>query len=125
LLKESGFDLIDKKDPAIYLKAVKNETEIHNTLKAHLRDGLIMTRFMKWLKENVQSGNLTEAGAASCRDHLRLSAENNLGLSFETISGYGPHGAIVHYAVTPETDIPLEPRGLYPVDSGGHYLEGT
>ena len=125
LLKESGFDLIDKKDPAIYLKAVKNETEIHNTLKAHLRDGLIMTRFMKWLKNNVQSGDLTEAGAASCLDHLRLSAENNLGLSFETISGYGPHGAIVHYAVTAETDIPLEPRGLYLVDSGGHYLEGT
>ena len=84
-----------------------------------------MTRFMKWLKENVQSGNLTEAGAASCLDHLRLSAENNLGLSFETISGYGLHGAIVHYSVTPETDIPLEPRGLYLVDSGGHYLDGT
>ena len=58
-------------------------------------------------------------------DSMRREAIHSLGLSFNTIAGYGPHGAIVHYAVTPESDIPLEPRGLFLVDSGGQYLEGT
>lgn len=125
LLEKSGAVLIDGEDPALVLKAVKNETEIQNTRRAHIRDGVVMVRFMKWLKENVSSGKLTEAGAASYLDQLRRDAQNSLGLSFETISGYGAHGAIVHYSVTEETDIPLQPHGLYLVDSGGQYLEGT
>ena len=105
---------------------MKNETEISWSKKVHIKDGVIMVRFMKWLKEQIQNGHsLTEASAAAYLDGLRKAAPGNLGLSFETISGYGPHGAIVHYAVTKETDIPLKAQGLYLVDSGGHYIEGT
>lgn len=125
LLENAGAVLIDKADPAVYIKSVKNEIEISRTREAHRKDGLVMVRFMKWLKEQVGRENLTEAGAAAYLDSLRRNTEGNLGLSFETISGYGAHGAIVHYAVTAESDIPLKPKGLYLVDSGGHYLEGT
>lgn len=125
LLEKSGVHFVFARDPAVGLKAVKSDTEIDQTRKAHIRDGVIMVRFMKWLKEQPKDGSLTEASAAAYLDALRRDAKGNLGLSFETISGYGPHGAIVHYAVTEETDIPLEPHGLFLVDSGGHYLDGT
>lgn len=125
ILKDTGAKLIDRPDPVQSLKAVKNDVEIRQTRSAHLTDGLIMTRFMKWLKETVQTETLTEASAAAHLDAMRQDAPGSLGLSFETIAGYGPHGAIVHYAVSEESDIPLEPCGLFLVDSGGQYLEGT
>lgn len=126
ILKEGGASILCSPDPVTGFKAAKNETEISWSKKAHIKDGVIMVRFMKWLKEQIQNGcPLTEASAAAYLDGLRKAAPGNLGLSFETISGYGPHGAIVHYAVTKETDIPLKARGLYLVDSGGQYIEGT
>lgn len=125
ILSESGAQILNAPDPVRDLKAVKNEVEISQTRTAHIRDGIIMVRFMKWLKETVKEGALTEASAMEHLDSMRREAIHSLGLSFNTIAGYGPHGAIVHYAVTPESDIPLEPRGLFLVDSGGQYLEGT
>ena len=125
LLEDSGARLAAASDPTVFLKSVKNETEIASTKQAHIKDGLVMVRFMKWLKENVREGCLTEASAAAYLDQLRQNTPGSLGLSFETIAGYGPHGAIVHYAVSPDTDVSLEPHGLFLVDSGGHYLEGT
>ena len=125
ILSESGAQILNAPDPVLELKAVKNEVEISQTRTAHIRDGIIMIRFMKWLKETVKEGALTEASAMEHLDSMRREAIHSLGLSFNTIAGYGPHGAIVHYAVTPESDIPLEPRGLFLVDSGGQYLEGT
>ena len=125
ILSESGAQILNAPDPVLELKAVKNEVEISQTRTAHIRDGIIMVRFMKWLKETVKEGALTEASAMEHLDSMRREAIHSLGLSFNTIAGYGPHGAIVHYAVTPESDIPLEPRGLFLVDSGGQYLEGT
>ena len=125
ILSESGAQILNAPDPVRDLKAVKNEVEISQTRTAHIRDGVIMVRFMKWLKETVKKGALTEASAMEHLDSMRREANHSLGLSFNTIAGYGPHGAIVHYAVTPESDIPLEPRGLFLVDSGGQDLEGT
>lgn len=125
ILSESGSQILNAPDPVRDLKAVKNEVEISQTRTAHIRDGVIMVRFMKWLKETVKEGALTEASAMEHLDSMRREASHSLGLSFNTIAGYGPHGAIVHYAVTPESDIPLAPRGLFLVDSGGQYLEGT
>ena len=125
ILSENGAQILNAPDPVLELKAVKNEVEISQTRTAHIRDGIIMVRFMKWLKETVKEGALTEASAMEHLDSMRREAIHSLGLSFNTIAGYGPHGAIVHYAVTPESDIPLEPRGLFLVDSGGQYLEGT
>lgn len=125
ILEKTEATVLCGPDPVTGLKAVKNETEISQTRQAHIKDGVIMVRFMKWLKEHVNDGTLTEASAAAHLDNMRKAAPGNLGLSFGTISGYGHHGAIVHYSVTAESDIPLEPHGLYLVDSGGQYLEGT
>ena len=132
-LTETGAKLIEDKNPVLLLKSVKNGVEIAGSRYAHIKDGVAIVRFMKWLKEQMKlQGDscedgfvLTEASAAAYLDQLRLDTDGCLGLSFPTISGYGSHGAIVHYAVSEETDAALEPHGLFLVDSGGHYMEGT
>ena len=107
------------------MKAVKNPVELENERRVHLADGVAVTRFMHWVKEAVKTQRLTEVEAGAKLDALRLAQPNCTGLSFATICGYGPHGAIIHYQAKAETDIPLEPRGLLLVDSGGQYLGGT
>ena len=123
-LPESA-QMIDAEDPTLEMKAVKNETEISNTRKAHVKDAVAMCRFMYWLKKNVGKIPMTEISASDYLESLRREQEGLLDLSFDTICGYADHGAIVHYAATPESDVPLKPEGLLLVDSGGHYLEGT
>ena len=100
------------------MKAVKNETEISNTRKAHVKDAVAMCRFMYWLKKNVGKIPMTEISASDYLESLRREQEGLLDLSFDTICGYADHGAIVHYAATPESDVPLKPEGLLLVDSG-------
>lgn len=124
-LIKTGANILCKTNPIPKLKAVKNKTEISNTRQAHIKDGVAMVRFMKWLKETIGNETITEASAAAHLDKLRLDTPECLDLSFPTIAGYGPHGAVIHYAVTEESDIPLEPHGLFLVDSGGHYMKGT
>ncbi|MBE5784833.1 MAG: aminopeptidase P family protein [Clostridiales bacterium] len=124
-LQEAGARIVNAPNPTALMKAVKNETELSNTREAHLKDAVTMVRFMKWLKENIGKAPLTELEAAKKLDAMRLAGEGCLDLSFTTICGYGPHGAIVHYSVTAESDIPLAPRGLLLVDSGGQYDGGT
>ena len=124
-LQNAGAVILNDMSPTALMKAVKNGTELKNNREAHLKDALIMVRFMKWLKENIGKEPMTELSAARKLDGMRLAQESCLDLSFTTICGYAAHGAIVHYSVTEETDIPLEPRGLLLVDSGGQYLEGT
>lgn len=111
--------------PVVSLKAIKNETEIAGFRQAMKRDGVAMVKFLKWLKEAVQTGHETEISAS--RKLYTLRAEQALfkGISFDTIAGYQPHGAIVHYEATPETDLPLRPEGLLLLDSGGQYMDGT
>ena len=112
-------------DLCVLPKARKNETEIAGTREAHIRDGAALTTFLAWLAESAPKGGVTETSAA---DHLyacRRSDPRFRGLSFDTISGSGPNGAIVHYRVTPETDRPLNPGDVYLVDSGAQYLDGT
>ena len=84
-----------------------------------------MIKFMYWLKTNIGKDTITEISASDYLSSLRQEQEGFLDLSFDTISGYAEHGAIVHYSATSETDIELKPEGLLLVDSGGHYLEGT
>ncbi len=112
-------------NPSILLKSIKNPTEIAGLREANRKDGVAMVRFLCWLEETVGKEPVTEMSAAEYLNSCRRSQENFLDLSFDTISGYGLHGAIVHYEATPETDCPLQPEGLLLVDSGGHYLEGT
>ncbi len=120
-----GVILRDQANPSAAMKAVKNETELKATRSAHLKDAVVMCRFLYWLKKNIGKIPMTEISAA---DHLAALASRQPGfldLSFGTICGYGPHGAIIHYGATPESDVPLKPEGLLLVDSGRHYLEGT
>ncbi|WP_022747748.1 aminopeptidase P family protein [Lachnobacterium bovis] len=117
--------IVDEIEPTTLFKAVKNKTEIDNTRKAHVKDAVAMCKFMYWLKTNVGKIPMTEISASDHLEKLRREQEGLLDLSFNTICGYDVHGAIVHYAATEETDIPLEPRSLLLVDSGGHYIEGT
>ncbi len=117
--------LIRGKNPTALLKAVKNPVEIENTRRAHLKDAVAVTRFMIWLKNNVGKIPMTEISAADRLEAFRRENEGFLELSFSTIAGYGPHGAIIHYGATPESNLSLAPEGLLLVDSGAHYLEGT
>jgi Xaa-Pro aminopeptidase len=118
-------NVIDEADPADLMKAVKNPVELCNTRNAHIKDAVAMCKFMYWLKTNIGKIPMTEISVSDHLEELRAEQEGYIELSFDTICGYADHGAIVHYAATPETDKPLEAKGLLLVDSGGHYLEGT
>lgn len=117
--------VINRLNPTVMAKAVKNPVEIEMMKKAHIKDGVIMARFTYWLKKNVGKIPMDELSVQAKLDGMRLEAEGNLGLSFTTISAYGPHAAMCHYSADEESNIPLEPKGFYLVDSGGQYYEGT
>lgn len=124
----SGLDesnrILDQMNLTVLPKAIKNETEIENMKIAHIKDGVTMTRFIYWMKKNIGKVPMTECSAADKLDEMRL-AGGALDLSFSTISAYGPNAAMCHYHAVPETCATLEAKGLYLVDSGGQYLEGT
>ncbi len=120
-----GVKVVDELDPTVFMKSKKNEVELENTRNAHLKDAVAMCKFMYWLKTNVGKIPMTEISASDYLESLRREQEGCFDLSFDTICGYAAHGAIVHYAATPETDVELKPEGLLLVDSGGQYYEGT
>ncbi len=115
--------IIDRESPILHAKAVKNPIEQENLRKAHIKDGVAMVKLLHWLK--TQQETVTECQAAEKIDHLRIEQAGCVGASFHTISAYGHHGAIVHYHATPQSDIPLEKKGFFLLDSGGQYYEGT
>jgi len=108
------------------MKAIKNEAEIKGFRNAMIRDGVAMVKFLCWLKQAMKSGNYpTEIDVDHKLTALRAEQPLFRDISFDTIAGYGPHGAIVHYEATPETDVKLEPKGLLLLDSGAQYQDGT
>ncbi|MBQ7527679.1 MAG: aminopeptidase P family protein [Bacteroidaceae bacterium] len=107
------------------LKSVKNAAEIAGFRRAMVRDGVAMVKFLRWLKPAVEAGGQTELSIDRKLTALRAEQALYRGLSFDTIAAYGPHGAIVHYEATPETDAVLEPKGLLLLDSGAQYQDGT
>ncbi len=117
--------IINEVDPSVLMKSIKNETQVAGIREAHKKDAVAMIKFMYWLKKNIGKIPMTEISASDYLEELRREQDGFIELSFDTICGYAAHGAIVHYAATPETDIPLAPEGLLLVDSGGHYYEGT
>lgn len=125
LLKTISAKVIDIKEITRLLKAVKNQVEIENLRKCNIADNVAMVRFIKWLKESVGKEPLTELSVEEKLMNLRAEGENNKGVSFETIAGYGPHGAIIHYRATEESNSDIQPEGFLLVDSGGQYLGGT
>lgn len=118
---------LETETPITFWRAIKNEVEIEGFRQAHLRDGIAMVQFLRRLDEWCREGEeeLTELGVDRMLTALRAQQPGFRGLSFETIAGYGAHGAVVHYEPTPETDIPLEKKGLLLLDSGGHYDCGS
>ncbi|PZO83621.1 MAG: X-Pro aminopeptidase, partial [Micavibrio aeruginosavorus] len=125
LLKAEGIEVIDAKDPVIALKARKNDAEKAAMRAAHIRDGAAVTKFLKWLSEAGASGTLTELDVEAKLESFRREAPEYRDSSFDTIAGYGPNGAIVHYRATRETNARIMPGSLLLVDSGAQYADGT
>jgi Xaa-Pro aminopeptidase len=121
----SGCAYRNTMSPVFKLKSIKNEVEMAGVRRAMVKDGVALTKFFKWLEENVVSGKLTEVSVDKKLYQCRKEQENFIGESFGTIAGYGPHGAIVHYSATEESASVLKPEGIFLLDSGGQYLDGT
>ncbi len=117
--------VVEKANPSVLMKAMKNDTEVKNIIKAHEKDGVAVTKFMYWLKKNVGKTEVTEISAAIKLEEFRKEQEGYLWQSFEPICGSGEHGAIVHYSATPETNVPVVTDGLFLTDTGGGYMEGS
>ena len=117
--------IIEGASPVALLKAIRNEREIDGIHAAMQRDGVALVKFLKWLEEAVPAGNETEISADRKLHEFRAAQPLYMGESFDTIAGYKEHGAIVHYEATPETDVPLKPKGFLLLDSGAQYLDGT
>jgi Xaa-Pro aminopeptidase len=111
--------------PVSTMKIMKNEAEIRGYHSAMLKDGLAMVKWMKWLLPAVEAGGQTELSLDEKLYSCRAEQPLFRGVSFASIMGYAAHGAIVHYEPTPETDIPVEPKGLLLIDSGAQYQDGT
>jgi Xaa-Pro aminopeptidase len=117
--------VIEAQDPCILPKAIKNRAEIDGHRAAQARDGAAVAKFLHWLSIEGPKGGLTEISAAEKLHQFRRDTGDLRDLSFDTISGSGPNGAIVHYRVSEETNRRIEPNSLYLVDSGGQYPDGT
>ena len=121
-----GAEIIDGISPANHLKSIKNETEIKGFRNAVLKDGIALTKFYFWLEKQMAAGEkVTELSASHKLTELRSEQPLYVMDSFASISSYGPHGAVVHYSPTPETDTELKSDNLYLLDSGAQYLDGT
>lgn len=121
----SGSKIIDIPSPADLMKSIKNETEIQGFNNAMERDGVALVRFLMWLEKAVPQGGVTEIMIPKKLVEYRSQQKNFVGESFDTISGYGPNGAIVHYHVTEESSLEVKPEGFLLVDSGAQYFDGT
>ena len=131
LYKSVTREIVEGESPVKRMKTVKNEREIAGFRSAMLKDGIAMVKFLKWLSEyseNSKCSEYSERSEISISEKLeafRAAQPLYRGLSFDAIAGYGPHGAIVHYEATPDSDVPLRPEGFLLFDSGAQYLDGT
>ena len=112
-------------NPSTQLKAVKNDIEIKNTRSAMIKDGVAITRFLRWVKENVGQIEISEISAAAKLKEFRAAQDGFVGESFNTIAAYKAHGALPHYGATEQSNVAINAEGLFLVDSGGQYLYGT
>ena len=118
-------EVVEGASPSRALKAIKNATEIARMKDCHQRDGVAMVRFIRWLDDNISGGKLDEVNIDEKLCSLRAESEMFKGVSFPSIVGYGPHGAICHYRADNESKLNVKTRGLLLVDSGGQYPDGT
>ena len=124
-LDAGGAKILPLRDPAVLPKAIKNDTEIAGHKAAQARDGAALSRFLHWISVEAPKGGLTELSASDRLEAFRKDTGLLEDLSFDTISGAGPNGAVVHYRVEESTNRPIETGTLYLVDSGGQYRDGT
>ena len=124
-LDKAGARILAVRDPAVLPKAIKNPVEIAGQQAAQERDGAAISRFLRWVEEEAPEGELDELGASDHLEALRRENPELRDLSFDSISGAGPNGAIVHYRSSEKTNRKLEPGTLYLIDSGGQYVDGT
>jgi Xaa-Pro aminopeptidase len=124
-LAKAGATVVAKRDPAVLPKAIKNEVEIAGHRAAQARDGAALVRFLHWIAQEAPQGGVDELSAQAKLQEFREASGMLKDLSFDTISGAGPNGAVIHYRASEKTNRPLEPGSLYLVDSGGQYADGT
>jgi Xaa-Pro aminopeptidase len=124
-LEAAGAKVVAKRDPTVLPKAIKNRQEIAGQKAAQARDGAALVRFLHWISVEAPKGGVDELSAEAKLEEFRQATGQLKDLSFTTISGAGPNGAIVHYRSTPETNRRLEMNSIYLVDSGGQYADGT
>jgi Xaa-Pro aminopeptidase len=124
-LEAAGASVLALRDPTILPKAIKNEAEIAGHRAAQARDGAALCKFLHWLSIEAPKGHLTELSAAARLKAFRDATHQLRDLSFDTISAAGPHAALPHYRVDESSDLPLAMDGIYLVDSGGQYQDGT
>ena len=124
-LEKAGASVVEARDPTVLPKALKNPVEQQGHRNAQARDGATVSRFLRWLEHEGPKGTVTEMSAADALQDFRRQSGDLRDLSFDTISGSGPNGAVVHYRVSEETNRTLEPGSVYLVDSGGQYPDGT
>ena len=124
-LEGAGAMLVERRDPVLLPKSKKNDAEIGGMRDAHLLDGVALAKFLAWFDAEAPKGKLTEIGIVTALEAFRREDPSCVDASFDTISGSGPNGAIVHYRVTRETDRTLAAGELMLVDSGAQYLSGT
>jgi Xaa-Pro aminopeptidase len=124
-LEKTGARVVAKRDPSVLPKAIKNPVEIAGHKAAQARDGAALVRFLHWLSIEAPKGGVDELSAQAKLQEFREASGLLRDLSFDTISGAGPNGAIIHYRCSEATNRPLELNSLYLVDSGGQYADGT
>lgn len=124
-LKAAGAKILRQRDPVAIPRACKNAAEIKGTTAAHARDGIALTKFLHWLDTEAQSGEVTEIEAVMVLEAFREELGSMTDLSFPSISGAGPNGALPHYRVSTASDRKLARGSLFLIDSGGQYLDGT
>jgi Xaa-Pro aminopeptidase len=129
IVTQAGGEIVKARDPVALPRAIKNETEIAGSRAAHLRDGAAVTRFLAWL-DRQPAGSIDEIAAARKLEEMRAGTASAMGsrlldISFDTISGAGPNGAIVHYRVNEKSNLKLAAGTLFLIDSGAQYRDGT
>lgn len=117
--------IVEAMNPCILFKAKKNDIEIENIKKAHVKDAVAHTKFLYWLKSNLGKETITELSASDKLESLRAEQKGFLWPSFAPISAYGPHAAMCHYSSSEETNCELKEGTLYLTDTGGNYMEGS
>ncbi|XMB85250.1 aminopeptidase P family protein [Mycoplasmatota bacterium WC44] len=118
-------ELIEGRNITTDLKSIKNEIEIENLRNCQIKDGVAMVKFLNWLDENIVKNDVTEISAEEELKSFRSEQELFIGTSFDSISGYKDHAAMMHYKASEESQYTLKEEGLFLIDSGGQYLDGT